>query len=317
MNSKRIIALVTEIILNEFKDNIEITFVFQDWIKSYIKIKDNIKENFFSKYQIELIELKNDALKKIMNNVYKTSLNNGMQKWDRDYVRNKYEKIIEGCDVVYYPSKVPKRILFNFSSMGKDRYDRYSRYWDEKELWENDTAYVFFKDDNYQYYLGNQENPKSGIYFKLIKDFCTMNDLNLNQAFTVGGSMGGYAALYYAISLELNGAIVCAPQTTFKATLAHEYRNWEKHIKSISSVWVDLDMLLHRVKKTPNIYIEYGNYMSDKIAVDSFVEELRRKNESLLIIRKAKWENHTVDTVLSYETINNTIWYFENNGFIF
>ena len=66
--------------------------------------------------------------------------------------------------------------------------------------------------------------------------------------------------------------------------------------------WEDLDMLVHSIEKIPNIYIEYGNYMSDVLAVESLLEQIKRK-ESFVIVRKTNWIEHTVDDCLSEQTI--------------
>ncbi|MBD3843510.1 MAG: hypothetical protein IE909_16835, partial [Campylobacterales bacterium] len=104
--------------------------------------------------------------------------------------------------------------------------------------------------------------------------------------------------------------------TTLRATHAHVYRNWEKHIINIGKQWTDLDMMIGRFKKIPNIYIEYGHYRADVLAVESILSEIKQKKESLIIIRKANWEEHTVDTCLSQKTIESVIYFFENHGFI-
>ncbi|WHP04459.1 hypothetical protein QLH32_10295 [Acinetobacter corruptisaponis] len=77
-------------------------------------------------------------------------------KWDRNYVREKYGISMLGIDGIFFPAKKAKRLLVFFSSMGKDRYDRYSWFWDENENWE-ETSYLFLKDDSFHYFLGTDE----------------------------------------------------------------------------------------------------------------------------------------------------------------
>lgn len=314
-NTKELIDAYTNTIINSFLDKLPTTFDFDRWLGLFLKYKPDIdKELFFEKKQE--IEIKNDALKKVMNLLFLhnvSKVNN--QEWNKNYVREKYGCNLYGCDVIYYPSKNPKRIVFNFSSMGKDRYDRYSRYWDITESWESDTAYVFFKDDNYTFYLGTDSIPLTGTYFKLIKFFTEINSLTSTNIYTVGGSMGGFAALYYGIQLQAAGCIVCNPQINLRSTFAHEYRNWTKHILKTGQQWCDIDLLPYRYSSIPNIYIEYGHYPADELAVNDLIKSIRNRS-SLLLTRKAPWNKHTVDTVLTKNTIDNTIWYFENNGFI-
>lgn len=281
-------------------------------------------ERYFSENRVEInknlsvasiaeIEFKTDALVKLMNLVSLEAIRKyGVHSWNKEYIRGKYGKTVDDCNFVYYPAVRPKRLIINFSSMGKDRFDRYSRYWDETQQWDTDSAYVFFKDDDYKYYLGDDENPKTSIYNRLIKQFLMLNDLTVDQAFTVGGSMGGYAALYYAIIMGLKGAVVCAPQTTLKAMQAHQYRNWLKHARSTGAQWSDLDMLVHSSKKTAFFYIEHGSYDADILAVEALTNELRKK-DALVLVRRARWKEHTVDEVLSKHIVEETILYFEKH----
>lgn len=259
------------------------------------------------------INFKTDALLKLMNHVsLEVIKKNGIHLWDREYIRKNYGKSINGCDFIYYPASHAKRLIVNFSSMGKDRFDRYSHYWDETQQWDNDSAYIFFKDDDFKYYLGDDNNPKTNTYIRLIKQFLILNGLSADQAFTVGGSMGGYAALYYAMIMGLRGALVCAPQTTLKAMQAHRYSNWIKHARATGTQWQDLDMMVHRSLKNTFIYIEHGSYEADILAVEALTNEFRKK-DTLVIARRAGWKEHTVDKILSKDIIEKTILYFEKN----
>ena len=104
----------------------------------------------------DLGTLKSDAVYKLMNAIsLAVAANDGEVVWDKSYVRNKYSFSIDGCEILHYPARTPKRMMINFSSMGKDRYDRYSRYWDSLQKWDGDTVYLFFKDDSFKYYLGD------------------------------------------------------------------------------------------------------------------------------------------------------------------
>lgn len=232
--------------------------------------------------------------------------------WDSKYVRAKYGHEVNGCDFIYYPCRSPKRLVVNFSSMGKDRFDRYSRYWDVSELWEADTAYLFFKDDSFKYFLGSEEDPKDNIYYRLIRDFIAINSLSSESVFTVGGSMGGYAAIFYALSLRLGGCIVAAPQIDKQSMVAHKYVNWTKNSNQTGANWKDLDIYSLGFDKLPYLYIEYGNYFSDVLAAEKIVTSFKKK-KSLTIVRKAVWAEHTVSSVLSKEVVDSVINFFEFN----
>ena len=235
-----------------------------------------------------------------------------MGKWDRDYVREKYGYQMLGQHVIYYPSSTAKGLIVIFSSMGKDRFDRYSWFWSEDEEW-HDDAYLFIKDDSFKYFLGDDEKPLSQTFRKIITHHTELAKVTNDCVYTVGGSMGGYAAIYYACLMGLKGAIVANPQLDYSSTRAHSFQNWERSIRSTGSQWYDLGDFYFKFEKKPFVYIEYGEYRADELAAKKFIHSVM-DSEGLFIIRKTKWQGHTVDC-LTKETILNTIQYFNENGF--
>ncbi|MFA7258426.1 MAG: hypothetical protein WC013_02785 [Aeromonas bestiarum] len=233
-------------------------------------------------------------------------------KWDRDYVRGKYGFQMLGQFGIYYPCENAKGLIVIFSSMGKDRFDRYSWFWSEDEQW-CDYAYLFIKDDSFKYFLGDDEKPLSQTFRKIILHYMSLANVSEQSVYTVGGSMGGYAAIYYASLLGLKGAIVANPQLDYTSTRAHSYQNWERSVRSTGSQWYDLSELYFKFEHKPFIYIEYGEYRADELAARKFISSVL-DSEGLFLIRKTKWQGHTVDC-LSKETILNTINYFNDNGF--
>ncbi|GAA4650101.1 hypothetical protein GCM10023116_23840 [Kistimonas scapharcae] len=233
--------------------------------------------------------------------------------WDKDYVRNKYGFHSLGQYGIFYPSENASRLLILFSSMGKDRYDRYSWFWNECERWD-DTAYLFLKDDTFCYFLGSDERPLEQTFRKIILNHMESCGVNNKQVFTVGASMGGYAALYYASLMDFNGAIVSNPQIDYASARCHEFQNWERQIRTMGAQWYDLNDFLCK-RKAPKVYIEYGNYLADKCAAEKLISTLDKKN-SLYIVRKTDWSGHTVDS-LKKETITSAITFFEQNDFYF
>ena len=231
---------------------------------------------------------------------------------DIKYVRKKYEKNMFFFSHLFFPCTHPCRLIVFFSSMGFDRYDRWSWFFDKTEKWETDTACLFIKDDTFHYFLGTENSSKIMSIKKLIEYYLNKYGINKNRCYTVGGSMGGYAAIYYASYLGLNGAIVANPQINLKYTIAHKFYNWERQIRECGSLFSDLTLFIHK-NEIPNIYIEYGNYFPDRYACDDFINSCI-KAKAFLIIRKTDWNEHTVDC-LSRFTILNTIFLFENSGF--
>ncbi|WP_315132117.1 hypothetical protein [Achromobacter marplatensis] len=234
-------------------------------------------------------------------------------KWDSGYVRKKYAVNMLGQHGIFYPGQNTKRLVVGFSSMGKDRYDRYSWFWEDSEVWD-ETAYLFLKDDSFRYFLGNDDCPLSQTFRKIILHHMESCGVSASQVFCIGGSMGGYAAIYYAALLGLNGAIVANPQLDYASSRAHSFQNWERQIRETGAQWYDLGEFVLKWEKIPNIYIEYGNYFADRFAAERFLRTLSQAHNSLVISRKTDWSGHTVDC-LSRKTIESAIYFFENHGF--
>lgn len=229
-------------------------------------------------------------------------------QWDRDYVRTKYKVAMLGIEGVFFPAKNTKRLLVLFSSMGKDRYDRYSWFWNN-ENWE-ETSYLFIKDDSFHYFLGTDSKPMKDSVKKVINHYQNLCNIDSNQTYMVGSSMGGYAAIYFAFDLRAKAAIVSNPQITFRAAQMHQFSNWQRHIIEMGNQWVDLDIMAIRSTHRPAIYLEYGDYPADKKGCEQLIDALIEKN-CLLVIRKEKWPGHTVNSLFK-ETIENVISFFEN-----
>lgn len=227
--------------------------------------------------------------------------------WDKNYVREKYSFSMLGITGVYFPASKPKKLIVSFSSMGKDRYDRYSWFWNN-EKWD-DISYLFVKDDSFHYFLGTDNKPMKDSIKKVINHYQNMCNLTSQETYMIGGSMGGYAAIYFAFYLEAKAAIVCNPQITFRAAKMHKFSNWERHIIEMGNQWVDLDILAIRNSYRPAIYIEYGDYPADKKGVEQLIHVLIDTN-CLLIVRKEKWSGHTVNALFK-TTIENVIHFFE------
>jgi hypothetical protein len=231
-----------------------------------------------------------------------------LKKWDREYVRKKYGIAMLGIEGCFFPAQNAKRLCVFFSSMGKDRYDRYSWYWKENEIWE-DTAYLFIKDDSFHYFLGTDEKPMKDSVRKVVEHYQKISNTNASQTYMVGGSMGGYAAIYFAFYLRGKAAIVLNPQINYKSARMHQYKNWERAIREMGGQWYDLEDFVKKFETKPGVYIEYGNYPADKKACEALIFSLIEE-QCHLIVKKENWEGHTVNALIK-TTIENAINYFE------
>lgn len=232
-----------------------------------------------------------------------------MAKWERNYVREKYKVAMLGVEGVFFPARDAKRLMVFFSSMGVDRYDRYSWFWNDAEEWV-ETSYLFIKDDSFNYFLGTDEKPMKDSVRKVVNHYQELLKVESHQTYTVGSSMGGYAAIYYAFYLKAKAAIVANPQVTLRAAQMHEFQNWERNIRKTGQQWIDLDILLFRNTYRPGIYLEYGEYPADKKACEKLISTLM-ETCCLLIVRKEESKDHS-SCKLSKQTIENAVNFFEN-----
>lgn len=231
-------------------------------------------------------------------------------QWDKEYVREKYGAAMLGQEVIYYPCENAKRLIVNFTCMHKDRFDRYSRYWSESEMWA-DTAYLFVKDDDFHYYVGTDEKPRNQTYRKLIAHHMELANVKPNQVFTMGSSMGGYGALYYASFMGLNGALIAYPQVDYASTRAHKFQNWERQIREVGSQWYDLDEFIFKGDRLPNLYIEYGNYRADLLAAGKLIDAYNAAVGPLLIVKKTDAVEHSHNECLQLGQTAAAITLFE------
>lgn len=208
-----------------------------------------------------------------------------------EYILEKYSQIVLGEEVVFFPSKESNKLIVLFSAMNeKNRYDRLSWFWDNQEKW-CDFSILYMADSNYTYYLGTLEKPMFHTYEKIIKYFQNKVNATNENTICVGSSMGGYAAILYAFRMELNGAITGVPNISKKAAQMHDYNNWYLCMEKTSSLWIDLDVLLRRSKKLPNLYIEYGVYQADSFNIKD-IKDIYESRISLLCLQKGSVNDH-------------------------
>lgn len=293
-----------------FKQNLK----FETFNEDFEKEKENINIFLKEKFGIDGVNFKNDAIFKIMNSLYLKqviNINNEVkEEWNRDYVRGKYLKKIKDIEFIYYPSTNPKKIIFTFSAMRKDKFDRYDKYWDKTEKWEQDTIYIFFKDDDFTYFIGNK---KIDAIKYIIKNICLNFNIDFKNVYSVGSSMGGYAAIFYGLLFNFKGVLVANPQINARSVVAHKFDNWSRIINTIQENWVDVDLFSLRFEEVPFVYIEYSSYNVDILGVECFLEQFKKQNNFTLIMKKNSSKEHSFPDILSVKNINNVITFFDNN----
>ncbi|WPC74286.1 hypothetical protein [Vibrio porteresiae] len=228
-------------------------------------------------------------------------------KWYKNNIQS-----VLGENVVFLPAPIPsKGLIIFFSAMNSDKeFDRINWFRDIDSRC--GFSFLFLNDSNYTYYLGNDYKPLFHTYEKIINYFKEMENVGGN-VFAVGSSMGGYAAIYYAFRMGLKGAIVGVPQTREKYARMHTQMNWTKAIKSTGTQWIDMDVLLRQPHiELPNLYLEYGNYPSDKFSAEKLID-IYKDRAGLIISRKAKGCEHSY--FMSPKIIMSSVDFFMNEDF--
>lgn len=194
------------------------------------------------------------------------------------YVKSKYEHTMHGVDYLLYPAKNPKQlwVLFNGALVGK--YTMWSWFWRENESWD-EVAYLFLKDDDIRWYLGSNEAPKTQIYRDIITNVMQSLGLEPSQLCTIGHSMGGYAALYYGLLLQAGCVYVFRPQVTWDAAALYY------SVKKLEDIWVDLDVLARAQQQVPRLYLQYGEFLPDKIAGKALIDAYTEKQSFMMVER--------------------------------
>ncbi len=200
-----------------------------------------------------------------------------------EYVKKKYEHTMHGIDYLLYPAKKPKQlwVLFNGAT---PRYTMWSWFWRDDESWD-DVAYLFLKDDDVRWYLGSVESPKTAIYRDIITSVMQSLGIDSSQICTIGHSMGGYAALYYGLKLSAACMYVFRPQVTWDAAISYY------SVKKLRDIWVDIDKLVHAQSKVPCLYVQYGEFMPDKLAGNALVDAYAEKH-TLMVVERTNHPEH-------------------------
>jgi hypothetical protein len=201
------------------------------------------------------------------------------------YVKNKYEHTLDDIEFLYYPAQHPKRlyVLCNGATVGK--YTMWSWFWRSDEAWE-ESAYLFLKDDAIRWYLGTVEKPLTETYCSIITTVTNWCGLTPKEVFTIGHSMGGYAAIHFALLLGLRGVFALRPQIDW------EYGTQYFSIKKLEKIWIDLDQLLLASAHIPIVYLQFGEFGPDKGAAQKFLNALITKN-GFVILEKTGNSSHT------------------------
>lgn len=220
----------------------------------------------------------------------------GKMPFSKNYVLKFYEWRHGPKEYLVFPSlnKSPKRLVVLFSgNVGRKTYNRYSWYWDESEEWNSETAYLFLNDVDSHWYVGKSGDQDRKLYSEIILSVGKNFAISKENIFTVGGSMGGYGALFYAIELHLGGAIAINPQLSFNSALRYKERSWEVKIRECGENFSEISDLIYRNRFAPFIYIEQSLNPADQAGTQDTIQALRMNSCTFILKTSADHEHLT------------------------
>lgn len=235
----------------------------------------------------------------------------GRMPFSKDFIYKNYEVMYRGKNYLLFPSfgKKEKKLIVLFSgNVGRKTYNRYSWYWDEEESWKSDSVYLFLNDIDSHWYVGRSGEPDIKVYSEIIWHVMAQYNISKDNVYTVGGSMGGYAAILFAINMNLKAAIAVNPQLSFRSALRYKEPSWENKLRECGENFRDLSDEVFRHDSRPLIYLEQSQYQADQAGFDDFFSAIR-SSKSFLILRQTEKLDHVTEnpTKSSIDLIINFI----------
>ena len=201
--------------------------------------------------------------------------------------------------LVFEPTQVDK-ILVSFTGMQIGHYNRWSWFCDRYQ--QDNTLYIVFKDDDRLFYLDREpQNPVSTHHADFILDKLAKHQLDSKKLYTLGTSMGGYSAIYFAFRLDAYAAITSSPLVDIDSATPTVNPNtdvlepttnlWSRQMAALGNTWIDLDQYVLQSAATPRIFLTHGTYRPDLAAVTKLTAALKEKNISYIIDQVDKNEH--------------------------
>lgn len=184
-----------------------------------------------------------------------------------------------GLDAMAFSDADPKFAIINFSSMNIGKFERWS--WFYQRRMRLPCLYVFLRDDDQHYYLG-KEGQLAPSRLQLIRNELDKYGIPEKNTLTIGSSMGGYAAVYFAHELHSRAAVSINPQVDLESATLHNFSNWARKMREVGSGWIDLHDFVLRHAAQPAVYLRTGKYIADQVAGDKLEDALTVKGHRLV-----------------------------------
>jgi predicted esterase YcpF (UPF0227 family) len=223
------------------------------------------------------------------------------------YIKKNYEHTLFGKQHLFYPATQAQRLLVLFMGAQKNKYLMWTWFWTDRENWKN-TAYLFLRDDEFCWYIGNNKKSFIEDYSKIIAHYISVCALKANKVITIGSSMGAYGAILYAALLGLKGVIALNPQVNKESNEVLRYE-----IQKTESRWIDLDKVVASCPKVPCVSLTFAYDPRDQAASYALINVLKQRTQ-LLVIRRFPSSHHAIaPLVFSKKFLADEISYIENS----
>jgi hypothetical protein len=286
-NTKELVGVLAKIIVEEWPQLVYI-HDFAVWKVAFQSMEPEIRSRLPS-YCEKDFPLSEDVKKMAVWRV------TGFMPFSKNFVIANYEKNHRGIDYLFYPSESPKRLIVIFSGLSSRKsYNRFSWYWDESQRWVGDTAYLFLNDLAETWYCGTPSDGRLDIYSEIITRAMSELGLSGNRVFSLGASMGGYAAILFGIIHGFNGVLSVNAQVNKKYAALSKSSEWLDKMSLCGDCFIDLECFASDAKSLPKLYIQYGQYEADRKASESIVRAFQGRT-SMLITSILSDETHVVD----------------------
>jgi hypothetical protein len=182
-----------------------------------------------------------------------------------------------GVDGIIFKPETAQRVVVCFSGMNPGRYERWSWFY-QQFLKDDQTVYIVFKDEDFLFFLNRKNKKIEDLHLKFMLNILDEYKLSPSKLFTIGSSMGGYAALYYSLILSAGGSLISNPLIDLEGAKHHKHSLWTRKIEECGDNWKDLIQLIKEHKKKMNLFLSYGNYLPDIIASTKIITALNDTN---------------------------------------
>lgn len=195
-------------------------------------------------------------------------------------------------DALVFEPPFVEKIVVSFTGMQIGHYNRWSWFCDRYQT--DNTMYIVVKDDDRMFYLDREfKGSVSDHHEDFIQDKLLKHNLDSKKLYTLGTSMGGYSAIYFAFRLNAYAAITSSPLVDIDSATPRLNTNtnvlepttnlWARQMQSLNDKWIDLDQYILQSKSNPKIFLAHGTYGPDLKAANKLCTAFKLKNISYIV----------------------------------